>query len=218
MTLTLISLALCPYAQRAAIMLREKRVPFSVKLIEPGREPDFLAAISPRGKVPVLVADGAPIFESSAILEFVDETHPPRLLPDDPVARARERAWLQAANDLFDAQYHLFTARDQQTYLEWRDASRALLARFETEMRGRHFSGHTFGFVDIAIAPALVRFRLAERITGNGIMDDLPAVTRWTERLAHRPSVVESAPFNMDALFVNWLRDSFGFRQGTVAA
>ena len=94
--LTLVSHKLCPYVQRAAISLTEKSVPFERRWIDLSDKPDWFADISPLGKVPVLVveADGerTPIFESAAILEYLEDTSPHPLHPADAVSRARHRA------------------------------------------------------------------------------------------------------------------------------
>ena len=50
---------------------------------------------SPLGTVPVLEDDGAVLTQSLAIVEYLDETHPNRLLPADPLGRARVRAIAQ---------------------------------------------------------------------------------------------------------------------------
>ena len=89
MKLKLVSAVMCPYGQRAVILLREKNAAHEVTYIDLEAKPDWFLKISPRGKVPVLLADDVPLFESSAICEFLDETcPPPRLMPEDPVARA----------------------------------------------------------------------------------------------------------------------------------
>jgi maleylacetoacetate isomerase len=57
------------------------------------RSPEFLA-INPLGAIPVLIEEGhAPMTQSMAILEFLEETVPnPPLLPSDPHGRARVRS------------------------------------------------------------------------------------------------------------------------------
>jgi maleylpyruvate isomerase len=61
------------------------------------RDPAYLA-INPQGLVPTLQADdGAVITQSLAIIEWLEETHPqPPLLPDDPLRRAKVRAFALA--------------------------------------------------------------------------------------------------------------------------
>ena len=93
-TYLLVSFKTCPWVQRAAIVLREKKVDFEFKHIEPDNRPDWLLAISPHKKVPVLrIDDRVSLFESNAIAEYLDETIAPRLHPADPIQRAINRAW-----------------------------------------------------------------------------------------------------------------------------
>ena len=57
------------------------------------RSPDYLQ-LNPHGLVPTYEIDGAPLTQSLAIIEYLDETHPaPPLLPADPLQRARVRAF-----------------------------------------------------------------------------------------------------------------------------
>jgi maleylacetoacetate isomerase len=60
------------------------------------RDPQF-RAVNPMMAIPALVdGEGPALFESLAIIEYLDETHPkPPLLPSDPKARARVRGLSQ---------------------------------------------------------------------------------------------------------------------------
>lgn len=61
------------------------------------RDPGYMR-LNPQGLVPALVLDnGAVLTQSLAICEYLDETRPePPLLPREPVARAKVRAFAQA--------------------------------------------------------------------------------------------------------------------------
>lgn len=53
-------------------------------------------AVNPQGLIPTLVIDGEKVTQSTALIEFIEETFEgPSLLPDDAVARARSRAFGQ---------------------------------------------------------------------------------------------------------------------------
>jgi glutathione S-transferase len=61
--------------------------------------PEFLA-INPKGVVPVLIADGQVITESTVICEYLEDAFPePRLYPRSPLERARVRAWTKAVDE-----------------------------------------------------------------------------------------------------------------------
>ncbi|WP_228288010.1 glutathione S-transferase family protein [Thiothrix subterranea] len=76
--LELVSFKVCPFVQRSVIALNAKGIAYTLTHINPHEPPDWFKAISPLGKVPVLLVDGTPLFESAVILEYVDEVYPPR--------------------------------------------------------------------------------------------------------------------------------------------
>ncbi|PZW49150.1 maleylacetoacetate isomerase [Humitalea rosea] len=58
--------------------------------------PGDYARLNPQGLLPALAVEGRIIAQSTAILEYLEETHPtPPLLPRDPVLRAQARAFGQ---------------------------------------------------------------------------------------------------------------------------
>src|SRR5215510_3839397 len=110
--LTLISHDLCPYAQRAVIALTEKCVPFERRYVDLANKPDWLLALSPLGKVPLLQADDAVIFESAVILEYLEETQANPLHPADPLQRADYRAWIEFGSTILNDIWGFYTAAD----------------------------------------------------------------------------------------------------------
>lgn len=87
------------YRVRIALNLKGISVEHAFRHLRKGEQtsPDYLA-LNPQGLVPTLVLDdGTLLTQSLAIIEWLDETHPnPPLLPKDPLARARVRAFAQA--------------------------------------------------------------------------------------------------------------------------
>lgn len=87
------------YRVRIALNLKGISVEHRPRHLRRGeqRDPAFLA-LNPQGLVPVLeLDDGTVLRQSLPIIEWLDETHPtPALLPRDPLARARVRAFAQA--------------------------------------------------------------------------------------------------------------------------
>jgi glutathione S-transferase len=86
---------LSPYAQKIRVLLREKELPFEARLPQrlerSGGNPE-LAELNPRLEVPALVHDGLTIFDSTIILEYLEEAFPsPPMMPPSPPARARLR-------------------------------------------------------------------------------------------------------------------------------
>jgi glutathione S-transferase len=194
MQLQLVSQPMCPYVHRATALLHEKAIPFEVTYVDLTAKPAWFLELSPRGKVPMLVVDGTPLFESAPILEFLDETHPPRTMPDDPLERARHRGWFEVANDAFATLREITTAPTSDAVADKRVAFVGVMNRFEQALRGPYFAGGTPGLVDFAVAPAFVRARLVDRWFGLAMFESTPRVATWAADLATRSSVVQGVP------------------------
>ena len=195
-SLTLVSHHLCPYVQRAAIALAEKGVAFERVSIDLAAKPDWFRAISPLGKVPLLIvqqADGseAVLFESSVICEFIEETQAgARLHPADALERARHRGWMEFGSAVLSDLWGFETAKDATTYEAKRQALIAKFATIEAALGdGPYFSGPAFSLVDAVFAPVFRYFDVFDTIAPTGIFDGLPRVKAWRQALAARPSV-----------------------------
>ncbi len=202
----LISFPLCPYVQRAAILLAEKGVEFERVNIDLAAKPDWFLKLSPLGKVPVLVVeeDGREevLFESSVIAEYLDETCPPQLHPADPLEKARHRAWIEFASAMLADLYGYYTAPDEAAFIEKESAIAAKFQRIEEQLgEGPYFAGGRFSLIDAAFAPAFRYFDLFERITGRGLFEGKPKLAAWRAALAERSSVRGAvAPTYLDDL------------------
>jgi glutathione S-transferase len=200
-TIELVSHPLCPYVHRAAALLTEKRVPFSARQIDLKAKPDWFLALSPRGKVPVLLVDGAEIFESLVILEYLDEAFPPRTLPADPLARARLRMWNVLTDDLMTGHYQIAVADSRDARAAAVTRAREALGRFERVVRGPWFAGDELTLVDFAAGPALLRFERLDRWLGLDVLRDLPRVAAWTRNVVTRPAFTSTLVPDFDDRF-----------------
>ncbi|WP_274426680.1 glutathione S-transferase family protein [Chelativorans sp. YIM 93263] len=188
--LTLVSFDLCPFVQRSAIVLKEKDVPFERIDIDLQNKPDWFLAISPRGKVPVLKVGEHVLFESSPIVEYLDETYPPRLHPEDPIRRARHRAWMEIGSAALGDIWTLETTPEREKFHAATAALKEKLTRLEDELGdGPYFAGENFSVVDAVFAPAFRYFDVIDQITDLGVFDGLTKVQKWRKALAERPSV-----------------------------
>ncbi|MDX1251836.1 MAG: glutathione S-transferase family protein [Gammaproteobacteria bacterium] len=190
-TLRLVSHHLCPYVQRAVIVLTEKAMPFERVYVDLAHPPQWFAKISPLGKVPLLQVGDDILFESAIICEYLDETVGERIHPADPLQRAKHRAWMEFGSTILDSIWAFYTAPDMQT-LEIKAADlRDKFARLEMEiMNGPYFSGNRFSMVDAVFGPIFRYFDVFDEIADFRFFDDTPKVRAWREVLAARPSVI----------------------------
>lgn len=193
--LKLISHKLCPYVQRAVIALTEKGVPFERIDIDLANKPDWFLEISPLGKVPVLVVerDGREValFESNVICEYIEDTIPDmRLHPQDALARAEHRAWMEFGSAILGELWGLETTTDPKIFESKRQALAAKFARVEAALgNGPFFAGERFSLVDAVFAPIFRYFDVFDEVADLAVFAETPKVRTWRDRLAKRASV-----------------------------
>ncbi len=204
--LVLVSHALCPYVQRAAIVLHEKGVPFERRDVDLADKPDWFLRVSPLGKTPVLLAGGEAIFESAVICEYLDETTEPRLHPVEPLQRARHRSWMEFGSALLNAIAAFYNAPDEAALLRAAGDIHRRFRQVEEVMHAPpYFDGAAFCFVDAVFAPIFRYLDVFERIGDFGMLAGLTGVQAWRAALARRPSVQAAASPRYPALLTAFL-------------
>jgi glutathione S-transferase len=208
--LKLVSFDICPYVERSRIVLLEKALPHEIELIQLSDKPAWFLEISPMGRVPVLLVDDRPVFESMVINELVDELEPrPPMFPREPLLRAEARGWIVFSNDVVmpagSAAMLAVAGRAPDDVLAKRlDALRDALGKLETQLSrggGPFFLGRDFSLVDASYAPFFRRWRMAERWGRSEarLLASFPRVSAWVEAMLARPSVAAAEPADLDA-------------------
>jgi glutathione S-transferase len=202
----LVSFKTCPWVQRAAIVLREKNIEFEFRHIEPDNRPDWFLAISPHKKVPVLrIDDRVSLFESNAIAEYLDETIPPRLHPEDAVARAVNRAWTDYVPSFAEAVTATAYADTEADYVKAAEKIPVAFDRLEKALEkqggGPLFNGARYSLVDAAYAPFLQRYAFLDRLKRLGHIEKFPRLKAWSDVLLARPSTHSFPPDEFEAMY-----------------
>ncbi|MBV8426758.1 MAG: glutathione S-transferase family protein [Hyphomicrobiales bacterium] len=211
--LTLVSHDLCPYVQRAAIALAEKRVAFARVYVDLSNKPEWFRAISPLGKVPLLrVASRRGehvIFESAVILEYLEETQANPLHPDDPLDRARHRSWMEFGSASLNGVARLYNAGSKGVFDQERVSLRTGFERLEAELSARRsgpfFHGDRFSLVDAVFGPVFRYFDVFDAIDDFGVLAQKPKVVSWRSKLAARASVRGAVSADYNQLLLDFL-------------
>ncbi|MBI4190518.1 MAG: glutathione S-transferase family protein [Betaproteobacteria bacterium] len=203
----LCSFKTCPWVQRAAIVLRQKQVPYDITYIEQDKDkrPDWFLAISPHSKVPVLQIDGKDaLFESNAIAEYLDETVAPRLHPEDPIARAHNRSWTDYVSTFAGAVSSTMYADSEEELVARAAKITGPFGKLEDVLAkrgnaGPYFNGPKLSLVDAAYAPFLQRYTFGDRLRPLGIIEKYPHLAAWRDALLAAPAVKASTVPNIEA-------------------
>jgi maleylacetoacetate isomerase len=138
-----------------------------VNLMKGDQREDAFRKVNPMMAIPALIEDdGTVLFESLAILEYLDETHPnPPLLPREPKARARTRGLAQIiacdTHPLIVPRVREYLAHeykiDEPGVLKWghhwhTQSLTALEAHLKSPQTGRYCQGDQVTVADICLA------------------------------------------------------------------
>ncbi len=200
-----------PFVWKVWLTLEHKALPYDMKMLSfqkrEHKTPDYLA-INPRGKVPTLVDNDVVVWESTAIVEYLEETYPERaLLPKTPAARAQVRRMLietdltLAVNTRKYFQLTLFTSggapatTNDGELAQAKEAAAGELERLERDLRGDYFS-EQLSLADFAIYPHLALFdRVNKRNPEHSLSSKIgPKVRAWMKRIEALPYFGKTYP------------------------
>jgi glutathione S-transferase len=196
--LRLYDFPMSPRARKVRIVLAEKGLPYEKVTVDitkgEQKNPEFLA-VNPYGKVPALQDDGLSIYESTIIMEYLNDRYPnPPLLPVDPGQRARARVLMHYADNPYDGGFAALVGEvffkpkgqaDQAIVTQAKQNLHACFERLERELGGNEYLLGTFTLADIGYAAWAPLFGPLQVEVSN----QCPRVSAWLNRLKDRPSV-----------------------------
>ena len=188
------------WAMRAWLSLREADIKFEEIIVDIKRPQRWknlaeIGTFSPTARVPVLVIEGqetSVIYDSSAIMEYVNELSNNLLLPDDPITRAQARAmvaWQHAdlgktcASLSFESSFY----PDKKTLSHDEEKSAEGMYQVWEALLNKHQGPYLFGalsLADLSLVPSVLR--LTSHLTPSA---NYPLTQAWAERLLSRPHV-----------------------------
>ncbi len=204
------------YVRAVRILLLEKNVDYHLKEITfQDLGADDFSNLHPFRKVPVLVDDGNTVYESQAILHYIDELFDARSFqPKTPLEQARMQQWMSVTASYIQpiAIGQIFV---QRVYIPENGghADEAAIARavnaiaphldvLETALTKTYLVSDSITLADIFLAPVLLIMKLAPE--GKQLINSRPRLQSWLDRLAKRPSFVETTvpvpKFGLDLL------------------
>jgi glutathione S-transferase len=191
---------LSTYSRRVLLAFAEKQIPHELVVVDMAakrhREQPYLT-LNPYGRVPTLEEDGFVLFESAAILNYLEATQPSPLVPAD----ARSRALVDMHIKLCDLQFtrHAGAIVFPKRFLPKEKWNLAVIAEAKAEIEkhlaivDRQLAGRTylvaekFSLADLCYMPFLEFLPIMEIVPPSN-------VAAWSERLLARPSAAATRP------------------------
>lgn len=184
--LKIISFKICPFVQRVTAALEAKQVPYEIEYISLNDTPQWFLDISPNGQVPIFVAEnGTTLFESDAIIEYIDDEFghlEPNLSNED---KALDRAWSYLAAKHYLTQCGTMSSKNKATFEERTTNFIKSFEKVESKLAGetKFFKSDNISKFDIAWLPLLHRAEIIEKHSGFDFLCGLPKVKAWQNAL-----------------------------------
>ena len=206
-----ISFKICPFVQRVVALLEVKNIPYGVEYISLSDKPQWFLDISPNGQVPVLITEsGTALFESDAIIEYIEEAY--GALESDilPEQHAKDRAWSYQASKQYLVQCSAQRSHDKKTLAERTEKLGKAFEKAEKKLgSGPYFKGKLISNVDIAWLPLLHRASIIQKYSCYDFLDKYPKVKAWQSTLVDSGIAKQSVSSDFEDVFTGfYLSDS----------
>ena len=196
--LKLYDFPMSPRARKVRIVLAEKGLQYEKVTVDitkgEQQKPEFLA-VNPYGKIPALQDDGLTVYESTIIMEYLNDKYPtPPLLPGDPGQRAHARVLMHYADNPYDGAFAALVGEvffkpkgqaDQAAIEKTKQDLHVCFERLERELGNRDYLVGEFTLADIGYvswAPLYGPLQVE-------VPSHCTRVGAWLNRLKDRPSV-----------------------------
>jgi glutathione S-transferase len=194
MALRLFNTARSPFGRKVRIVLAEKDLAFEEVTVDLQNRSSEFVAISPLGKVPVLVDGDTAIFDSTVVVEYLEDAFPnPPMFGVGVRQRLVHRTLDELGDHVADQAVAAFYAK-QRADSAAADQAMARIGKALTELErraaGDGWSAH-FGVGDAAVISGCGYLVLRH---GEGVLEPFPALRAWLAAQGERPSVKASVP------------------------
>lgn len=202
----IVSFKICPFVQRVTAALEAKLIPYEIEFISLSDKPQWFLDISPNGQVPLLVTEaGTALFESDAIIEYIEDEYGPLEQGISNEQRALDRAWSYLGAKHYLAQCSTMRSSDQALFSERLANLQKAFTKVEQQLgEGAYFKGEQLSNVDIAWLPLLHRAHIIKQHSCVDMLEGIPKVQAWQQALLETGLMARSVPKDFEQVFANF--------------
>ncbi|ABW31510.1 glutathione S-transferase family protein [Acaryochloris marina] len=199
----IVSFKICPFVQRVTALLEAKGIDYDIEYIDLSHKPQWFLDLSPNAQVPILITDDDDVlFESDAIVEFLDEVVGTPLSSDNAVKKAQDRAWSYLATKHYLVQCSAQRSPDAKTLEERSKKLSKAFGKIKVQLgESRYINGDDLSMVDIAWLPLLHRAAIIEQYSGYDFLEEFPKVKQWQQHLLSTGIAEKSVPEDFEERF-----------------
>lgn len=192
------------YTWSARLALVENGVDYTI--VEQQPHSGEQQKLHPFGKIPAFRQDDFDLYETVAIMRYVDEAFDgPKLQPSEPQACAHMEQWRSLINDNFyDAMIRRLALERFAPMISNREPDETKIAgaladiEFQLNLLNTHFSSNRhlaaddMSLADMLLIPII--FSVAMTPEGGTFLEQRPHLARWQKGMASRPSFIDTMP------------------------
>jgi glutathione S-transferase len=185
------------FTRTARLACHEKGIDYELVPTFPGQT----GALNPFQKIPAIAHGDMTLYESTAILRYLDRTFPgPKLWPQDSRQAALCDQWVSAVNDSlvnsalrFLANHYGFLPVPQEMADQYLAKARDVVPVFERQLgQNRYIVGDSATAADLFLAPVVYNFPAIPGLKEIG--ESSPNLARWMNDMSARPSMQATVP------------------------
>jgi len=185
------------FTRTVRLACHEKGIDYELVPMFPGQ----LGALNPFPKIPVIAHGDMTLYESTAILRYLDRTFPgPKLWPEEEHLVAQCDQWVSAVNDSlvnsalrFLANHFGFLPVPQEMADKYLAKAREVVPVFDRRLgQSRYLVGDSVTAADLFLAPIVFNFPVIPGLKEIG--EASPNLARWMRDMSARPSMKATEP------------------------
>ena len=181
----------CIRSHQVRFVLREKGITTDIQNVDGKKVPEDLIALNPYASIPTLTDRELVIYDSSVIIEYLDERYPhPPLMPVSPVDRAKIRlALVSLEADIVSTAIELDAALGTRNENSLRKKLKSMLnASLDLFSSNKYFLNDELTVIDCVLAPILWRLEYF----GISLGKEQKTITDYMERVFSRETFQDS--------------------------
>ena len=214
MKIKLIASTTCPFVQHIVTYLVVKQIQYERSDVSLNKKPDWLFKLNPKGEVPILIIDEKAFTDSTEIFQKLEETFPPKLLPQENTKEYEQIYKLcNTGKSLYSQFWSTYMSKEEAEFAQNIKTCQQSLEIMEKALLDDNRSEQTYlnnkksmQALDIFWLPFLHRSNLIKKEMGYNTIKKFPTITQWQEKLEKENYFKKTTTADFEEAFISQLQ------------